>query len=214
MIVLIDIVMLVLIISNLFLLGFSQLRSCVRTVAFQGVVLGTLPLLAHQEHEFIWAIALSLITIALKAIVFPRLLLNALREANVRYEVEPLVGYGTSTLVGFISLAISAWLCSRLPVFGTTISSLAAPVSFFMVFVGLFITVSRKKAINQVLGYLVLENGIYVFGVVMLREMPLLVELGVLLDAFAAVFVMGIAVFQINREFEHMDVDQLDTLKG
>ena len=214
MTVLIDIIMLALIVSNLFLLSASQIRSCVRTVAVQGIVLGALPLLAQQEGELVWAVLLCVVTIVLKAIVFPRMLLNVLREANIRYEVEPLVGYGTSTLVGFLSLVVSAWLCSRLPVFGVTISSLAAPVSFFMVFVGLFIIVSRKKAITQVIGYLVLENGIYVFGVVLLHEMPLLVELGVLLDAFVAVFVMGIAVFHINREFDHMDVDQLDTLKG
>ena len=83
-----------------------------------------------------------------------------------------------------------------------------------MVFVGLFVIVSRKKAISQILGYLVMENGMYVFGVVILREMPLLVDLAVLLDAFAAVLVMGVAVYHINRAFDHMDVDQLDTLKG
>jgi hydrogenase-4 component E len=210
----IDIIMLVLIIANLLLLGFSQLRSCIGAVACQGVVLGALPLLVHHNGVTIWAIFMGLITIGLKGITFPKLLLNALRETDARHEVEPYVGYTTSTLVGFISLAISAWLCSRLPSFGGAPSSLAAPVSFFVIFVGLFIIVSRKKAISQILGYLVLENGIYVFGVVLLREMPLLVELGVLLDAFAAVFVMGIAVFHINRELEHIDVDQLDMLRG
>ena len=79
---------------------------------------------------------------------------------------------------------------------------------------GLFLIVSRKKAISQVLGYLVMENGIYVLGIWMVVEVPMLVELGVLLDAFVAVFVMGIATYQIRREFDHIDVDQLDSLKG
>jgi hydrogenase-4 component E len=210
----IDIIMLVLIIANLLLLGFSQLRPCIVAVACQGLALGALPLLAHQGGVTVWAILMSVVTVGLKGIAFPKLLLSALREAEVRHEVEPYVGYTTSTLVGFVSLAVSAWLCSRLPSFGGAPSTLAAPVSFFMVFVGLFVIVSRKKAISQIIGYLVLENGIYVFGVVMLREMPLLVELGVLLDAFAAVFVMGVAVYHINRELEHIDVDQLDMLRG
>jgi len=210
----IDIIMLLLIVSSLLLLGFSQLRSCIRAVACQGIALGMLPLLAHHGGVTVWTLLLCTVTIGLKGIVFPWLLLGALRDSEIRHEVEPYVGHTASTLAGFASLAVSAWLSARLPAFADTLSSLAAPVSFFLVFVGLFIIVSRKKAISQILGYLVMENGIYVFGVVMLREIPLLVDLAVLLDAFAAVFVMGVAVYHINRAFAHIDVDQLDRLKG
>jgi hydrogenase-4 component E len=155
-----------------------------------------------------------LVTVGLKGVVFPRLMLGALRDADVRREKRPAVGYTMSMLVGFVALAGAAWLSSRLPAFPASPSTLAAPVSFFMIFVGLFIIVSRNHAVNQIVGYLVLENGIYVFGVVVLHELPLLVELGVLLDAFAAVFVMGVAVYHINSEFDHLEVDQLDMLKG
>jgi hydrogenase-4 component E len=209
-----DTVMLLLIVTNLLLLGFSQLRSCIRAVAFQGVALGTLPLLSHQGGFAFSAALLSVITIGLKGVVFPRLLLGALRDADVRNEVDPFVGHGASMAVGFFSLPAAAWISSRLPAFSGAFSSLACLVSFSMVFVGLFVIVSRRKAISQILGYLVLENGMYVFGVVMLRETPFLVDLGVLLDAFAAVFVMGVAVHHIHLEFDHMDVDQLDMLKG
>ena len=58
-----------------------------------------------------------------------------------------------------------------------------------------------------------LENGIYIFGVTLVRDQPWLVETGILLDVFVAVFVMGIAIFHISREFDHMDVDQLTVLK-
>jgi hydrogenase-4 component E len=211
----IETVLLILVISNLLLLGFSQIKSCIRAVAVQGIALGTLPLLVYQESGLtVGALLLSVITIGLKGVVFPRLLLRFLREADIRHEVEPYVGHIASTLVGFLFLGVSVWLCSRLPSFLDAPSLLVAPVSFFVIFVGLFIIISRKKAISQILGYLVMENGMYLFGVVMLREMPLLVDLGVLLDAFAAVFVMGIAVYHINREFDHIDVDQLDILKG
>jgi len=88
------------------------------------------------------------------------------------------------------------------------------PVALFMIFVGLFVIISRRKAISQILGYIILENGTYAFGMAVLRETPMLVELGILLDAFVAVFVMGVAIYHINREFEHMDADLLDTLKG
>jgi hydrogenase-4 component E len=67
--------------------------------------------------------------------------------------------------------------------------------------------------LNQVVGYLVLENGVYLFGLILAPEVPLLVELGILLDVFVAVFVMGIAIFHISREFDHLEMDQLTTLK-
>jgi hydrogenase-4 component E len=67
---------------------------------------------------------------------------------------------------------------------------------------------------NQVIGYLVLENGIYTFGLAIVRDIPVLIELGVLMDMFVAVFVMGIAIYRINREFDHIDSDRLNTLKG
>jgi len=92
-------------------------------------------------------------------------------------------------------------------------SSLAMATSFFCVFSGLFLITSRRKAITQVLGYLSLENGIYVFGIVFVRHQPLLVEMGVLLDLIVGVFVMGIAIFHISREFDHIDVDRLNELK-
>lgn len=210
----IDSVMLILVVTNLLLLGLSQLRSCVQAVAVQGFALGLLPLLARQGGPTAWTILVVLVTIGLKGVVFPRLMLGALRDADARREKRPHVGYTMSMLVGFIALAGAAWLSAGLPAFAGSPSTLAAPVSFFMIFVGLFIIVSRNHAVNQIVGYLVLENGIYVFGVVLLHELPLLVEMGVLLDAFAAVFVMGVAVYHINSEFDHVDVDQLDMLKG
>jgi hydrogenase-4 component E len=63
------------------------------------------------------------------------------------------------------------------------------------------------------LGYLVMENGIYLFGVSLVPEQPMTVELGVLLDVFVGVFIMGIMIFHINREFDHIDVGRLSTLK-
>ena len=92
-------------------------------------------------------------------------------------------------------------------------SSVLVAVALFSILVGLFLIVARKKAISQVLGFLVMENGIYTFGVALVRESPLLVELGVMLDVFVAVFVMGIAMFHISREFDHIDTHELTTLK-
>ena len=134
-------------------------------------------------------------------------------ELIVRREVEPFVGYTLSIVAGLLSLVIAAWLGKRLSLVALS-SPLVVPVALSMVLIGLFFVISRKKALSQVLGYLILENGTYAFGLVLLHETPLIVELGILLDAFVAVLVMGIAIFRINREFDHIDADQLDSLKG
>ena len=89
---------------------------------------------------------------------------------------------------------------------------LAAPVAFTTILTGLFLIVSRKKAITQAIGFLTFENGITAFGAGMALEYGLVVELGILLDVFVLVFVMGIAVFRISREFQHIDSDRLNTL--
>ncbi len=78
---------------------------------------------------------------------------------------------------------------------------------------GLFMTVSRLKALTQVIGYLVFENGIYIFGLLASRDMPWLLEMGVLLDVFVAVFVMGIVIHHISREFDSIHTDRLTQLK-
>ena len=206
--------MVALILTNLVVLGSSRLNTCIRIIALQGVALGTLPLMAGPSVLPLRMIALTAGTIGLKGVVFPWLLLRAMRQAEVRREVEPYVGYIWSVVVGLVSLAVSVWLGARLPLPGPAHPTLAVPVALFMIFVGLFVIISRRNALSQILGYIVLENGIYAFGMVILGEVPVLVELGVLLDAFVAVFVMGIAIYHISREFDHMDADQLDTLKG
>jgi len=209
-----DLILVLVVLTNLKLLGSSRLGASIRVVAAQGVMLGLLPVLAHVHELSLHFAALAAGTVALKGVVFPWLLFRALREAEITREVEPYVGYITSILVGVMALAASFWLGGRLPVSTVEPSSLLVPSALFSILAGLFLIVARKRAVNQVLGFLVLENGIYTFGVGIVAETPFLVELGVLLDAFVAVFVMGIAVYHINREFDHIEVDRLDRLKG
>ncbi len=199
--------------GNLKMLGSSRLMACIRVVAAQGILLGTLPLLMHHSTLEVRIVFIILATIVLKGLVFPYLLYRALREVDVRREVEPLVSFNLSLLVGVLALGISLWLSTRLPLPFQVESTLVVPAAFYTIFTGLFLIISRRKALTQVLGYLVLENGIYIFGLTLTQEKSLIFELGVLLDVFFAVLVMGIVIFRINREFEHIDVDRLSTLK-
>ena len=123
------------------------------------------------------------------------------------------MGYTTSIMMGLGLMALAIWLGGRLPLPIPSKSPLVVPLAMFTIMVGLFAMISRRKALTQVLGYLVMENGIYAFGLAFAFHEPLLVELGILLDVFTAVFVMGIAIFHINREFDHIDTDLLNTLR-
>ena len=87
------------------------------------------------------------------------------------------------------------------------------PASLATVWTGFLMLTTRKKAIMQVLGYLVLENGIFLFGLLLLEAMPFLVEVGVLLDLFTGVFVMGIIIHHISREFASISTEHLSELK-
>jgi len=203
-----------LVLTSLILLGSSLLSSSIRVVALQGAVLSFLPFLVMEPGWAGRAVFLAALTMALKGIVFPTLLNRSLREANVRREMAPLVGYSLSLALGIALLILAFWLAGRLHGIGVGLSTLSLAAAFFMMFTGLFLIIARRKALTQVLGFLVLENGIYSFGLTVVGHIHWLVELGVLLDVFVAVFIMGIAIDHISREFDHINVDQLDQLKG
>jgi len=209
----VEMVLICIVLTNFALLGSSRLSACIRLVALQGVLLGFLTLLARESALSVRAPVLALTSTGLKGVAFPWLLSRALRDADVRREVEPFVGQSLSLVLGTLALAASLWLAARLPQPNPALSPLVVPVAFFTILMGLFLIVSRKTALSQVLGYLVMENGIYAFGVGVVEGTPMLVELGVLLDLLVAVLVMGIVVFHIGREFDHIDTDQLTVLR-
>ncbi len=209
----VDSLLIALVLMNLILVASGRLSACIKIVGFQGIGVGLLPLFFHTHPVLAKTIFLVIVIIGLKGFVFPWFLSLALREANVRREVEPFIGYPVSMLVYVVSFMLSLWLGVRLPMPQESLSSLIVPVSFSTILCGFFIIISRAKALSQVLGYLVIENGIYVFGIAMLLEQSMLVELAILLDIFAAVFVMGITIFHISREFDHIDTEHLTALK-
>lgn len=199
---------------TLALLATGRLRTGIRLVAVQGLVLGLLPFLARGDAAP-RTLLLAAGTAVLKGAVFPALLIRSLRAAGVRREAGAYLGPAASVLLGGGFLAFGLWLEARLPLPPgiATGSTLVVPVAFATLMSGLLLIVSRRQAVSQVTGYLVMENGIYVFGVALVRDAPFLVELGVLLDVFVAVFIMGIAIFQISRTFDSMDTERLAELK-
>ena len=205
--------MILLVLTNLMLLGSSRLAAHVRLTAFHGFLVGILPLLVASERFSLELVGMAALAVAVKSVLFPLLMRRVMRDAQMGREAAPFVGYSLSLLLGVVALGVSLWLSARLPLPASRGGNLVLPAAFFSMFAGLILITTRRKAVTQALGYLVMENGIYAAGVAMVHGVPMLIELGVLLDVFVGVFLMGILIFHISREFDHIDTDQLATLK-
>jgi hydrogenase-4 component E len=208
-----DTVLVLLILTNLYMLGSSRISACIGAVAGQAVLLGIVSLLAQRGDVGPRLLLLAGAGTAIKAGLLPWLLRRAARAAGVQSEDEPFIGFTTSLLLGLGLLGAALHVAGQLLLPGADGTSFLVPVALFTMLVGLLLIVGRRKAVMQTLGYLAMENGIYAFGLAFAVEEPLLVEVGVLLDVFVAVFVMGIAIHHISREFDHIDTDRLSALK-
>jgi hydrogenase-4 component E len=124
-----------------------------------------------------------------------------------------LIGLIPSLVIGAAGTAGSVFFSQTLPLAASQQGSLILPSSFATVLTGCIVLTTRRKAITQVVGYLILENGIFIMGLGLLDAMPFLVEVGVLLDLFVAIFVMGIIINHVSREFASTDAAELTSLK-
>ncbi|MFA5162527.1 MAG: hypothetical protein WC421_09795 [Elusimicrobiales bacterium] len=201
-----DFLIVSLMLSSVALCATGRIRSLVRIAVFQGLILG---LLAVSRQFTAQTAALALATVAVKAVIFPYILMRAVEKAGAVLEPRPYVGYNPSIAVCMAMLGISAWIARKF----SPQAPLAAAGAFFTMFAGLFVIISRRTAFSQVIGYLALEGGIYSFGLSLSGDTPAAVELGLLLDLFAAVFIMGIMVYRISDEFDHADMEKISFLK-
>lgn len=197
---------------NLLALGTHRLPSLIRAVSFQGMVLGGMPLLL-EGHRLDWRVAaLALATVAGKGVLIPWLLRKAMRAASIDRELTPFIGYVPSLLLGTAGMLGAVALAEVLPLLPEHAGNLLVPGALASVWTGFILLIGRTKAISLVCGYLILENGIYLFGLLLIKSTPLLVEAGVLLDLTVGVFVIGIIVDRIQRSFDTMDTRKLTTL--
>lgn len=198
---------------NLVALGGSRPSSVIRAMSLQGAVLGVLPLL--MEHELDWRVTLvAFATIASKGVVIPGLLRRANRTASIDRELAPPVGFVPSLLLGAAVTIAAMVVVPAMPLLPEHAQTLLVPGALATMLSGLILLIGRTRAVSQVCGYLILENGIYLFGLLLIRAMPLLVEAGVLLDVTVGVFVIGILVDRIQRAFDSLDTRRLATLRG
>ena len=209
---LLDPLLIVALALNFVALGVSRIRAVINAVALQGILIGTFPLVMHPDLG-IRGCLLVAATVILKGLVIRGVLFYAMREADIQHEVTPVVGYMSSLLLGAVGTGLAVVFSSTLELADEHTNLLVVPASLATVWTGFLMLTTRTKAIMQVLGYLLLENGIFLFGMLLLEAMPFLVEVGVLLDLFTGVFVMGIIIYHVSREFASISTEHLSELK-
>ncbi len=160
----VELLLVFVLLTDMTLLGTGRLATGIWLSAIQGMALGVLPLLV-AEHE----ITLRLVVVRGRGVHaqgsrFSPAVVARQRMADVQHEVEPIVGYSASILIGLVIVILSAWVGSAFPLPHLPVSPVLLPTALATILCGLFLIVSRRTALTQVVGYLVLENGIYIFG--------------------------------------------------
>jgi hydrogenase-4 component E len=200
---------------NFFVLATNRLPHAILLVGLQGVINGVMPALIHQSLDS-RSLLLVAMTIVVKGIVIPKLLHYAIREIGIQRDIHPIFGFIPGLLLGTVGTGLALAFSSTLPLREADTAAgghLIVPASLSTVLTGYLILTTRWRALSQALGYLVLENGIFIFGLLLVEAMPFLVEAGVLLDLFVGVFVMGIIIQHITRGFDSDSTRHLSALK-
>jgi hydrogenase-4 component E len=200
------------------LMANKRIKSYIRTFRFQSILIaiaaGIMGYKSFSEQGHIDILIVCIIIIALKVVYIPNMLHKT--YANVEYTVEKDF---------FLNIPLLILICCALVVFSYfTISStngintgqinVQIINSISIVLIGMFFMISRKKAIGQIVGFLIIENGLFVTAMVSTHGMPFIIDMGIFIDLITAVLIMGIMVFKINEKFESIDIDKLKNLRG
>jgi hydrogenase-4 component E len=200
-------------VSTFMILGSTQLYSCVRAFGIQSFLLacvaGVVAFSTGKTDIYI----VAFLTLVIKAALIPFIFIYIIREIKVKREIDLFVNISPSLIIGGILVVISYYIIRSITLI-TELSSFALSASMSLVSIGLFIMISRKKALMQMLGILIMENGLFLGAISLTYGMPLLVELGIFFDVLVGVLIMGILIFRINKTFETIDTDMLKTLMG
>ncbi|HBT96717.1 MAG TPA: hydrogenase [Desulfobulbaceae bacterium] len=211
-----DIILVVILLISLLSLASSRIVALVKLMALQGALVSFAPLTLLPDAPNGVAISFAAVMLTVKAVLIPWLLALALTKVAIKNETEPIIGYHASLAAGLVFMLFSVHLSGKL---GLMLSdshhTLALSTAFTTMACGLFLMMSRTKAITQVIGYLMLENGIYLTGATLTRQNHghYIVEFGILLDLLVAVMLMGIIVNNISRAFDDMDTTQMENLR-
>lgn len=206
-----DILLIALAMSLLYMSIANRLLTYLNILVFQGFMLFGATYLSLYHVNTINLLLIMLETIVFKAIAVPWFINYVIKRNNITRDAEPY-------LPNFISIIIVTLIIVSTIILSSYIKDKNLDKTYFVValstlFTGLYLIVSRKKIISHVIGYLVIENGVFIFSLAVGDEMPMLVNLGIMLDIFASVLILGIFFNRIGDFLNDPDVIALRNLK-
>jgi hydrogenase-4 component E len=206
-----NVLLIIFIISLLYVSIANRIITYVRVLALQGFILFGVTFLQLKDIQT-WNLFLILLeTIVFKALAVPIFLGYLIRRNKITRETEPYLPHFISLIIITMIVVITVLLANSIK--DTHLDKIFFIVSLSTLFTGLYFIASRKKIITHVMGYLMIENGVFVLSLAVGNEMPNLVNLGIMLDVFASVLILGIFLNKIGDVFKDVDVDQLSNLK-
>lgn len=189
-----------------------RVKAYVAVLQFQGLVLSVLVILPYINNFSIFGIILPITLLIVKVILIPRYINKIILDLDIKRVIEPTIQQIVFLLL-VIATLIVIFISSSIIAQSTELDVIPFASGFSAIAIGIYIIIFRKKLIVHVCGFLVLENGIFLFGTAVASELPMMIELGVLLDVFVVVFLMGIALNRIRSTFEGFEVTHLGRLK-
>ncbi|HEY3139603.1 MAG TPA: hypothetical protein VGJ86_00650 [Acidimicrobiales bacterium] len=188
------------------------LIAIVRALAIQGVALAGVALLVGVRAHDLEPIGVAALVLALKGVVVPFLLLRVVRSSDENREVDPVVNV-TASLIAGASLTLIAYVVTRdVVALEPSPETRALPIGVAVILIGLFVLASRRKAVSQIVGFLLLDNGIALIALLATAGIPLIIELGVTLDVLLVVLILQILTSRLITRLGTMDLDQLREL--
>ncbi|MFN3883693.1 MAG: formate hydrogenlyase [Rhodocyclaceae bacterium] len=200
------------------LLGFAMLaqRRVIQLIdlfALQGfaLFLSTLVMAFKigQSHLF-YSAGLTLI---LKVLLLPWILHRLVRKLHIKSEIEGLINIPTTTLIGLGLVVIAFNVASPISQLSSTIARGTLGIALATVMLAFLMMITRKKAITQVVGFLAMENGLFLAATSATYGMPMVVELGIALDVLVGMVILGVFFFQIRDQFDSLDIHHMEQLK-
>ena len=205
-------VLLIVFVITLFYIGIAnRLKSYIKALAFQGFLLFGIAIFKLIEIDPYILGFILLETVVVKAIALPWFLNRIIKRNRITREAEPFLPNFVSLLIITLALVLAFVLSKNITGFIDNRFFFIASIT--TLFTGVYISVSRKKIITQVMGYMVIENGVFLFSLAVGTEMPMLVNAGILLDVFASVFLLGIFVNKIGDLIKQDESESLSSLK-
>jgi hydrogenase-4 component E len=193
--------------------SLKRIEPCVKAYTLNSWLLSALTavvaFMTGEAHLY----AASAVTFLSKGVLIPLFLRRIVRQIKVTHDVEPYISNALSLTVSGI-LVVVVYASLKEGIFVTGLSKNVLQISIAVILIGLFIMITRKKALIQVIGLLFMENGLFLAGFALTFGMPLIIELGVLFDMLMAIIILGLFIVQIKKSFASSDLDKLTILKG